>query len=120
MIGACILINANHQWKRRIQTATHDTGHFVSDRSNVEVIEEIRRTGELRGRPRRQIYASDIPAVKAYVGRLPIGYRGFEFETDTPPDDGCPPHECSWRGPRLGVRVEGDWAIIQIRVTNVQ
>jgi Zn-dependent peptidase ImmA (M78 family)/DNA-binding XRE family transcriptional regulator len=39
-IGACILINANHHWKRRIQTAAHETGHFVSDRSHADILDE--------------------------------------------------------------------------------
>jgi Zn-dependent peptidase ImmA (M78 family)/DNA-binding XRE family transcriptional regulator len=40
VIGACVLINANHQWKRRVQTAIHETGHFVSDRSHADILEE--------------------------------------------------------------------------------
>jgi Zn-dependent peptidase ImmA (M78 family)/transcriptional regulator with XRE-family HTH domain len=39
-IGACVLINANHHWKRRVQTAIHETGHFVSDRSHADILEE--------------------------------------------------------------------------------
>lgn len=39
-IGACVLINASHHWKRRIQTAIHETGHFVSDRSHADILEE--------------------------------------------------------------------------------
>lgn len=39
-IGACILINANHHWKRRVQTAAHETGHFVFDRSHADILEE--------------------------------------------------------------------------------
>ena len=39
-IGACILINANHHWKRRVQTAIHETGHFASDRSHADILEE--------------------------------------------------------------------------------
>jgi Zn-dependent peptidase ImmA (M78 family)/DNA-binding XRE family transcriptional regulator len=39
-IGACILVNANHHWKRRIQTAAHETGHFVSDRSHADILDE--------------------------------------------------------------------------------
>ncbi|HZL00315.1 MAG TPA: XRE family transcriptional regulator [Caulobacteraceae bacterium] len=39
-IGACILVNANHSWKRRVQTATHETGHFVSNRSHADILEE--------------------------------------------------------------------------------
>ena len=38
-IGACVLINANHHWKRRVQTAIHETGHFVSDRSHADILE---------------------------------------------------------------------------------
>lgn len=38
-IDACILINAKHDWKRRIQTAIHETGHFVSDRSHADILE---------------------------------------------------------------------------------
>lgn len=39
-IGACMLINAKHRWKRRVQTAAHETGHFVSDRSHADILEE--------------------------------------------------------------------------------
>jgi Zn-dependent peptidase ImmA (M78 family)/DNA-binding XRE family transcriptional regulator len=39
-IGACMLINADHHWKRRDQTAAHETGHFVSDRSHADILEE--------------------------------------------------------------------------------
>lgn len=39
-VGACMLINANHHWKRRVQTAAHETGHFVSDRSHADILEE--------------------------------------------------------------------------------
>lgn len=39
-IGACILINANHHWKRRVQTGAHETGHFASDRSHADILEE--------------------------------------------------------------------------------
>jgi Zn-dependent peptidase ImmA (M78 family)/DNA-binding XRE family transcriptional regulator len=39
-IGACILVNAKHNWKRQLQTVTHETGHFVSDRSHADILEE--------------------------------------------------------------------------------
>jgi Zn-dependent peptidase ImmA (M78 family) len=39
-IGACILVNANHSWKRRVQTVSHETGHFVADRSYADILEE--------------------------------------------------------------------------------
>ena len=39
-IGACMLINANHHWRRRIQTAAHETGHFASDRAHADILDE--------------------------------------------------------------------------------
>jgi Zn-dependent peptidase ImmA (M78 family)/transcriptional regulator with XRE-family HTH domain len=39
-VGACMLINANHHWKRRVQTAAHETGHFASDRSHADILAE--------------------------------------------------------------------------------
>jgi Zn-dependent peptidase ImmA (M78 family)/transcriptional regulator with XRE-family HTH domain len=38
-VGACILLNANHPWERRALTAAHETGHFVSSRLVVDVVE---------------------------------------------------------------------------------
>jgi Zn-dependent peptidase ImmA (M78 family)/DNA-binding XRE family transcriptional regulator len=38
-VGACILINASHRWKRRVQTLAHEGGHFVADRSHADVLE---------------------------------------------------------------------------------
>ena len=38
-VGACVLINANQNWKRRVQTAMHETGHFASDRSHADILD---------------------------------------------------------------------------------
>jgi Zn-dependent peptidase ImmA (M78 family)/transcriptional regulator with XRE-family HTH domain len=38
-IGACVLVNASHHWKRRVQTVSHETGHFASDRSHADILE---------------------------------------------------------------------------------
>jgi Zn-dependent peptidase ImmA (M78 family)/transcriptional regulator with XRE-family HTH domain len=38
-VGACIVLNAKHPWERRALTAAHETGHFVSNRSLVDVVE---------------------------------------------------------------------------------
>jgi len=57
------------------------------------------------------------PEVKAYRGQLPSEARGIEFETDVPPDSPYGPI-ATWRGPRDGVRVEGEFA--KIRVTIVR
>ena len=39
-VGACILLNANHPLPRRIQSATHEVGHFYGTRNTPEVLEE--------------------------------------------------------------------------------
>ncbi|MBO6809247.1 MAG: ImmA/IrrE family metallo-endopeptidase [Thalassospira sp.] len=38
-VGACILLNANHPWERRVQSAAHELGHFVGTRQSPEVLE---------------------------------------------------------------------------------
>ena len=37
-VGACILLNANHPLERRVQTAAHELGHFVSNRRRAAVL----------------------------------------------------------------------------------
>ena len=37
--GACILLNANHPWERRVQSAAHELGHFTGTRQMPEVLE---------------------------------------------------------------------------------
>lgn len=39
ILGACILLNANHPRERRTLTAGHETGHFIGTRRNPEVLE---------------------------------------------------------------------------------
>ena len=39
-VGACILLNANHRWGRRVQSAAHELGHFTGTRQMPEVLEE--------------------------------------------------------------------------------
>ena len=36
-VGACILLNANHPTERRLQSAAHETGHFVGTRGKPDV-----------------------------------------------------------------------------------
>jgi Zn-dependent peptidase ImmA (M78 family)/transcriptional regulator with XRE-family HTH domain len=38
-VGACILLNAKHPWERRALTAAHETGHFLTNRSAVDLVE---------------------------------------------------------------------------------
>jgi hypothetical protein len=58
-----------------------------------------------------------FPSVDAYVGPLPPGERGIEFATDVPPDRETPPYLARWTGPRSGVRIEGEYARIEVLVT---
>lgn len=39
-VGACILLNANHPLPRRIQSASHEVGHFYGTRQIPEVLED--------------------------------------------------------------------------------
>ena len=39
-IGACILVNSNHRRRRRKQTLAHEAGHFVSDRSHTDILDD--------------------------------------------------------------------------------
>ena len=45
-----------------------------------------------------------------------VSSRGIEFETRVSPDRGSPPTVKYWRGPRRGVRVEGEFAKISVRI----
>lgn len=38
-VGACMVLNAKHPWERRALTAAHETGHFVSNRSLIDLVE---------------------------------------------------------------------------------
>lgn len=53
------------------------------------------------------------PSVDAYVGALPDEGAGIEFETEVEPDLGLPPGRARWTGPRTGVEIRGDWAVIR-------
>jgi Zn-dependent peptidase ImmA (M78 family) len=57
-VGACILINALHRWKRRIQSAAHETGHFVSDRSHADILEDNEVTSSMEERFARRFGAA--------------------------------------------------------------
>ncbi len=88
----------------------------------VETLKKILASGELWGRPPRGIFASDIPAAKAFPGPLPPGERGFEFTTSVAPDDSGVGFlsGIKWTGPRPGVKVDPySWAKIPVTVTKV-
>ena len=94
--------------------------HRLGD--TAKTLERILASGELWGKPPRGIFASDIPAAKAFPGPLPPGARGFEFTTPVAPDDsrGGSLSGIKWTGPRPGVEVEPySLAKIPITVTKV-
>lgn len=49
-LGPCMMLNARHPRERRVQTAGHETGHFVSSRRSPEIFHrhEIANTREER------------------------------------------------------------------------
>ncbi len=66
--------------------------------SPTQTVRDARRqeeAGEIWGREAR---GGNRPKVKAYVGPLPNRVSGIEFETDVPPDRGCPPGQAYWSG----------------------
>lgn len=69
---------------------------------------------EIWGKAAHNIFQSDIPKVKAYVGKMPQGKSGIEFTTDVPPDPNTPPHLATWSGNRPGVKTEGDYAKLKV------
>jgi hypothetical protein len=86
--------------------------------SPTQTPEDARRQEE-----RREIWGvehnrSSITRVRAYVGRLPKGARGVEFDTDVSPDDGSPPGEARWTAPRLGIIVED--RVAKLSVSSVE
>jgi hypothetical protein len=92
-----------------------------SPTQTVEVARKQEQSGEIWGTYNRDMMGgrSNRPSVDAYVGPLPDGVRGIEFETDVAPDGGTPPYRARWTGPREGVRIQGDFAAISVRITRV-
>lgn len=73
-------------------------------------------SGEIWGQRNAHTFQAIRPSVDAYVGSLPVGADGIEFETEVEPDPGQPPGRARWTGPRDGVVVEGEWAKIQATI----
>ena len=69
---------------------------------------------EIWGKAAKNVYQSDIPKVKAYVGKIPLGKVEIEFTTDVPPDPNTPPHLAYWSGDCDGVRTEDGYAKLRV------
>jgi hypothetical protein len=88
--------------------------HRYADEDEAALVET---SGEVWGLPPRNTFASDIPCVKAYAGRIPAGGRGYEFTTDAAPRIASP-SERRWIPGMPGVREEDGYA--KIRVTLIR
>ena len=92
---------------------------LVSPSQTKEDIEKQVLSLEIWGRPARNLYQSNIPKVKAFVGRLPEGKKGIEFTTDVAPDPNTPPNWATWSGNRRGVKTEEGYAKLKVLTISI-
>ncbi len=76
-------------------------------------------SSEVWGAPPRNFFNSDFPKVKAFIGPLPAGTRGYEFTTDVEPTSASRAW-AYWGEGTEGVRIEDDMAKIPVTVPKVQ
>ncbi|KAF0134757.1 MAG: DNA-binding protein [Xanthobacteraceae bacterium] len=80
-IGACILVNASHPWRRRLQTLAHETGHFVADRFDADVLDEGASAPSIEERFARrfgQALLMPAPAIRARFEQALSASSSFE------------------------------------------
>lgn len=87
---------------------------YITPTQTKTDIEMQLKSREIWGKAAQNVYQSDIPKVKAYVGKLPQGKAGIEFTTDVPPDPNTPPYLATWSGDRPGVKTEGAYAKLKV------
>ncbi|MEN9568746.1 MAG: hypothetical protein RLZZ69_3944 [Cyanobacteriota bacterium] len=92
---------------------------FVSSTQTLEDIEKQLQSLEIWGRPARNLYQSNIPKVKAFIGKLPENKKGIEFTTDVTPDPNTPPNWATWSGNRRGVKTEDGYAKLKVLTIDV-
>jgi hypothetical protein len=87
-----------------------------------EEVDQVLASLQLWGKPRRNIYAGLVPAVKAWEGPLPANAVGVEFYTDVEPDPWSVPGWPEWsQGQRGVVIIERDYLVaIPVLVTIVR
>ena len=89
--------------------------HRVKSPTQSDDVALLQQTSqEIWGKARR---GSDIPQVQTYTGPLPSNENGIEFTTTVKPDDGSPPGQARWTGPRDGVIIDNDDEFAKIKVT---
>jgi hypothetical protein len=87
---------------------------FVSPTQTLKDIEQQISSLEIWGKAAHNVYQSNIPKVKAFVGKLPKNTSGIEFTTDVPPDPHTPPYLATWSGDRPGVKTEDGYAKLKV------
>lgn len=87
---------------------------YITPTQTKTDIEMQLKSREIWGKAAQNVYQSDIPKVKAYVGKLPQGKAGIEFTTNVPPDPNTPPYLATWSGNRPGVKTEGAYAKLKV------
>lgn len=107
----------NNHKQSNSENAEARTYHRLGDKP--ENVQSIKDSGELKGNPPTNTYASDIPKVKAYDGPLPEGKKGFEFKTSAKPDTGGKPGQLTWsgNGHNPDVKTVNGQAVIKCTVT---
>jgi RHS repeat-associated protein len=96
-------------------------GPFYRLGDSAENITSIQESGILYGNAGRNTHYGDIPAVRAYKGKLPEGRNGFEFYTPVAPSSGSHPKIPHWNLPSPGVVPRGEGQVqIPCVVTCVQ
>lgn len=82
-VGACILVNSKHHWRRRMQTLAHEAGHFVSDRSDASITEEDTTqlpVGEKFARRFGAALLMPAPTVRSRFEQLTLERGGIDVE----------------------------------------
>jgi hypothetical protein len=92
---------------------------LVSPSQTLEDIEKQVQSLEIWGKPARNLYQSNIPKVKAFIGKLPQNQKGIEFTTDILPDPNTPPNWATWSGNRPGVTTEDGYAKLKVLTIDV-
>ena len=83
-------------------------------------IDQVLRRGEVWGRVPRNYFQSDIRAVKAYIGELSAGIRGYEFTAELEPEL-FGSEVARWHERMDGVvEADADHVKITVHVTKVQ
>jgi uncharacterized protein RhaS with RHS repeats len=109
----------------RLPRGESEGPHYYRRAGAIEV-GKVAATGELWGKAPQNTSVSDLPAAKAYQGRLPAGVQGYEFTTPAVPDAHSPGmsrpgQQIYWREGDPGVRkVDDETVAIPVEITKVQ